>query len=146
MAGFEDDVHAALYIPVKPWTSTKRSPIGCSLLPLASHSLHFNNKPFHYVAPTSTLSTDQSRFLDDTHGTVGVECSWPEMLGPLRKEKKIVHLKYIHFGQVPVMVVKLCVKETGSNYTSICQHAEQPRIVSLNISSFQNDSELPKRR
>lgn len=88
MAGFEDDVHAAFYIPVKPWTSTKRSPIGCSLLPLASHSLHFNNKPFHYVAPTSTLSTDQSRFLDDTHGTVGVECSWPEMLGPLRKGKK----------------------------------------------------------
>lgn len=61
------------------------------------------------------------------------------VVGPLRKEE-IPHLKYVWFGQVPVMVVRLSVKATVSTYLLyICQHARQLSIVSVNVSSFWKD-------
>lgn len=68
----DSDSSWATALSVKPQTQTERGPAECSLLQLAPCSLNLNNNPFHYVAPASTLSTDQSRFLDDTQRTAGV--------------------------------------------------------------------------
>ena len=56
------------------------------------------------------LSTDQSRFLDDTHRTAGVGWSWPTMLGRFVgpwERKNILHLQDVQSTQVPVIVVKV---------------------------------------
>ena len=137
------DGGAGPHIPVKPWTQTKRGPAERSLLPLASCNLHLSNNPFHYVAPTSMLSTDQSRFLDDTHTTAGVEWSCRETLGrsvgPLRKED-ILHLKDVRLGQFPVMVVRSSAKAALSNY-SLHLYSSACSIVSIKLSSSWNDSQ-----
>lgn len=124
-------------------SSIKRGPAEGSLLPLASCNLHLSNNPFHYVAPTSMLSTDRSRFLDDTHRTAGVEWSCREMLGrsvgPLRKED-ILHLEDVRSGQVLVLVVRLSAKAALSNY-SLHLYSSACSIVSIRLSSSWNDSQ-----
>lgn len=53
-----------------------------SLPSAASGCLHLNHNPFHYVVPANVLSSDQSRFLDDTCQDCGRGVAWAGNIRP----------------------------------------------------------------